>query len=343
MDDVRSVMDAAGSERAVLMGYSEGGPMSALFAATYPERCLGLVIYGSYMKRVRSIDYPWAPTREDRLNTIKAAERNWDQGLDVEHYAPSMIGDAEFASWLMSYWRRSASPGAAAGILRMNTDIDMRHVLPSIRVPTLVMHRKHDRDSKVEEGRYIATHIPGARFIELPGNDHLVWAGDVDEVVDPVQAFVAGLQVDAPVDTVLVTLVAIRVAAGDNPQLRAKFQQVVDTNKGHCVPSEDDVLVASFDGTGRAIRSALELCAYGRSNALPVACSVHVGECLRQGQSVTGAPVDIARHIVSEAAEGEVLVTQIVRDLVTEFAFDERGRASVGGDTLLLYAAVARD
>jgi pimeloyl-ACP methyl ester carboxylesterase len=339
MDDVRSVMDAAGSERAVLLGYSEGGPMSALFAATYPERTLGLVLYGSYMKRVRSLDYPWAPTRDDRLNAIKAAELNWDQGLDVEHYAPSMVGDPEFAEWLMSYWRRSASPRSAAEVLRMNTDIDMRHVLPSIRVPTLVMHRKHDRDSRVEEGRYIANHIPGARFIELPGNDHLIWAGEIDDVVDPAEAFIVGLQNDPPVDSVLVSLVGARLPPGKSRDqgLLSYIQRTIDANKGHCIANTASHVVASFDGTGRALRTALALDEYGLARSLQVSCAVHVGECERSGDTVIGAPVDTVRRVADEANPGEILATQIVRDLVSEFAFEECGRIAYQSDVYALY------
>ena len=189
MDDVRAVMDAAGSERAVLFGYSEGGPMCALFAATYPERALGLILFGTYMKRVRSDDYPWAPTREQRLESIAMAEETWGKAIDVDHYAPSMVGDTEFVNWLTSYWRRSASPRDAAELLRMNTDIDIGHVLPSIRVPTLVMHRTDDKDIKLDEGRYIAGRIPNASFIELPGNDHLIWAGEMEDILRPIVDF----------------------------------------------------------------------------------------------------------------------------------------------------------
>ncbi len=323
MDDVRAVMDAAGSERAVLMGYSEGGPMCALFAATYPERTLGLVLYGTYMKRVRSIDYPWAPTREERLAKIEAAERHWDQGLDVAHYAPSMVGDAEFGNWLMAYWRRSASPRSAADMLRMNTDIDMCHVLPSIRVPTLVLHRTHDKDASVAEARYIAKHIPGARFVEMPGADHLPWTGDTEDLLGPVEDFVTALAGAAPAgDSVLVTLLAAvpaGEAAFDEAFLRF-FEEALVAGKGSRIVTDEGSLLAAFDGTGRAIRAAITVRDGARERGLALALAVHVGECQRAGASVSDAPVKAVLAVARAAAAGEIVVTRIVRDLVTGFA-----------------------
>ncbi len=177
MDDVRAVMDAAGVERAALFGFSEGGNMSILFAATYPQRTIALVTFGVFAKRLRSPDYPWAPTWEDRQKEIALVEREWGGDMDLSSLAPSVAHDEGFRRMLATYLRRSASPGAAAALLRMNTFIDVRHVLPTIRVPTLVLHRTHDRDASIEEGRYIAARIPGAKFVELPGQDHLPWVG----------------------------------------------------------------------------------------------------------------------------------------------------------------------
>lgn len=353
MDDVRTVMDAAGSERAVLMGYSEGGPMCALFAATCPERTLGIVLYGTYMKRIRSLDYPWAPTREERLRTIESAEVNWDQGFDVEHYAPSQVGDTEFANWLMAYWRRSASPGTAAEILRMNTDIDMCHVLPSIHVPTLVLHRTFDRDSKVDEGRYIAKHIPGAKFIELPGADHLPWAGNIEDILGPVETFVAGLDTAAPVDTVLVTLVEVLPGAASgkriDDELRHAFEALVYAGRGQIVnvrakvganagAGADVGLLASFDGTGRAIRCALALLDEWREKDGDIRVGLHVGECQRSGDAITGPPVSAVRAVAGAAASGGIAASAVVRDLVTGFRFVATRGTAPDGRTMAVYA-----
>ena len=178
MDDLRAVMDAAGSERAAVFGVSEGGNLCALFAATYPERTTSLVMFGCFAKRIWSPDYPWAPTPEQRQQEYELVEREWGNLMDLARYVPSKIGDQAFARRLTAYMRSAASPGAAVALLRMNTQIDIRLVLPTIRVPTLVIHRTGDRDANVEEGRWLAARIPGARFVELPGDDHLPWVGD---------------------------------------------------------------------------------------------------------------------------------------------------------------------
>src|SRR5215210_4115451 len=191
MDDVRSVMDAAGSDRAALFGSSEGGLMSVLFAATYPERTRALIALAIYAKRLWSADYPWAPTPEARAAEIELIERTWGGEMDISSLAPS--ADEAFKRRAVAFLRRSASPGAAVALLRMNSQIDVRAVLPTIRVPTLVLHRIGDRDVKVDEGRWIAAQIPGAKYVVLPGDDHLIWSGDVDAVVDEVEEFLTGI------------------------------------------------------------------------------------------------------------------------------------------------------
>jgi pimeloyl-ACP methyl ester carboxylesterase len=168
MDDVRAVMDAVGSEQAALLGHSEGGNMCTLFAATYPERTRALVLVGCYAKRIRSEDYPWAPSYEERMDEIAETERTWGSTERIEKLAPSKVDDGAFQEWTGRYWRQSASPKAAAALLRMNSMIDVRPVLPSVRVPTLLLYRRDDADVRVEEGRFIASQIPGARLVELP-------------------------------------------------------------------------------------------------------------------------------------------------------------------------------
>ena len=173
MDDVRAVMDAVGSERAALCGVSEGGPMCSLFAATYPEKTLALVMIGTYAKRIRDADYPWAPTTEHRQQFFDEMREQWGGPVGLEERAPSVADDPQFREWWATYLRMGASPGAALALTQMNAEIDVRQVLPSIRVPTLVIHRSEDQCLKVEEGRYVAERIPGAKYVELPGRDHL--------------------------------------------------------------------------------------------------------------------------------------------------------------------------
>ena len=193
MDDVRAVMDAAGSRRAVLFAMSEGCGMAMMFAATYPERTQALILYGGFAKRVWSPDYPWAPTPAERQRFFNAIERDWGGPIGIEDIAPSRAQDPAFRSWWGTYQRRSASPAAALALAHMNTLIDVRSVLPGIEAPTLVLHRNRDRDALIDEGRYIAEHIPHARFEELDGEDHLVFAGDQDALLDRARAFLAEL------------------------------------------------------------------------------------------------------------------------------------------------------
>src|SRR2546423_8641267 len=182
MDDVRAVMDAAGSDHAALFGVSEGGPMSMLFATTYPERVSALALYGTYARRVRAADYPWAPTLEEHRGRLDAVERDWGGPVDVEVWAPSNANDERFKRWWAQFLRLGASPAAGRAVLRMTLEIDVRELLPAIRVPTLVLHRSGDQRIDVGGGRYLAERIPNARFVELAGVDHLVWVGDSEAV-----------------------------------------------------------------------------------------------------------------------------------------------------------------
>jgi pimeloyl-ACP methyl ester carboxylesterase len=193
MDDVRAVMVAAGSSEAVIMGVSEGGPMSALFAATFPERTKGLVIYGGYARRTWAPDYPWAQKAEQRKRFYRDIEQNWGGVVDLQTLAPSEMNDLSFCEWWASYLRMSASPGAAVTLAKMNTDVDIRDELSTISAPTLVLHRTGDLDMNIEEGRYLAHRIPNARFVELPGIDHLPFAGDQESVLREVEEFVRSI------------------------------------------------------------------------------------------------------------------------------------------------------
>jgi len=194
MDDVRAVMQAARSERAVILGVSEGGPMSALFAATYPEKTLGLVMFGCYARRLRDAAYPWGSTREERDEYCRYLRENWGGPVGIEDRAPSLAADPMFRDWWASYLRMGVSPGGAAALTRMNAEIDVRGVLPSIRVPTLVLHRAQDRCLLVEEGRFVASLIPKSQYAELPGADHLPFVGDQDALFGPIEHFLRTLQ-----------------------------------------------------------------------------------------------------------------------------------------------------
>jgi len=359
LDDVVAVLDAVGSERAALLSHSEGGNLALLFAATYPDRTIALVTAGIYAKRLWSEDYPWAPTPEEREIEIGRVEHEWGTNMDVAHYAPTVAGDAGFARRLATYFRRSASPGAAAALLRMNTRIDVRSVLPTIRVPTLVLHRVDDRDTNVEEGRWIASRIPGARFVELPGDDHLPWVGDTDGLLDVVEEFLTGVRPapEADADRVLATVLFTDIvgsteraaALGDRAwaRLLEQHHEVVRRElgrfRGREVDTAGDGFLAWFDGPARAVRCALAAAAAVRSLGLEVRAGVHTGECELVGDSLRGIAVHTGARIAAEAAPGEVLVSRTVTDLVagSGLVFEQRKDVELKGltGTWRLYAA----
>src|SRR5262245_31650384 len=211
MDDVRAVMEATGCDRAVLCGVSEGGPMCSLFSATYPEKTIALVMIGSYARRLKGEGYLWGPTEAEQELFFDEIRKRWGGPVGLEARAPSVANDPAFRDWWAAYLRRGASPGAALALTKMNTEIDIRHVLPTIRVPTLVIHRTGDLVFNVEEGRYLAEIVPGALFAELPGVDHLPFVGDQDAIIDAIEEFLTGMRRAEMVDRVLATVLVARV------------------------------------------------------------------------------------------------------------------------------------
>jgi class 3 adenylate cyclase len=347
MDDVRTVMDATGSERAALFGMSEGGPMCILFAATYPDRTVALVTCGTYAKRRWSADYPWAPTPEERQVFYDAIEYRWGEELGLDTLAPSRVDDPVLRSWLEAYVRRSASPSAALALARMNTEVDVRDVLPSVHVPALIMHREGDRDSAVDEGRYIAGRIPGARFVELHGMDHLPWIGDQDEVLSEIEEFLTGVRPIPQPDRVLATVLftdivrstEMAASLGDERwrDLLARHHKAVRAElarfRGREIDNAGDGFLASFDGPARAVRCASAIISSLRDLGLEVRAGVHTGECEVLDGKLTGLAVHIGARVAALATPGTVLVSSTVRDLVagSGIEFDDRGLHSLKG------------
>ena len=358
MDDVRAVMDAAESDRAAFLGWSEGGLLSVMFCASKPERAVALATFGIFAKRVWSPDYPWAPTPEARRREIELVEREWGREMDLEVLAPSAAADPVFKRQLLSYLRRSASPATAAALLRMNTQIDVRDVLPTIHVPTLVLHRSGDRESSVDEGRWIAGRIANARFVELPGNDHIPWVGEQDEVLDEIEEFLTGVrpirEAGRVVATVLFTDIVDSTAQaatlGDHAWRNVLERHHSDVRaelerwRGREVDSAGDGFLATFDGPARAIRCALAVGDRARSLGLDVRAGVHTGECELLGGKVAGIAVHTGARVAALAHAGEVLVSQTVKDLVagSGLDFDDRGEHEFKGVPGLwrVYAAV---
>ncbi len=347
MDDLTVVMDAVGSERAALFGFSEGGNLAALFAAMHPERTRGLVLAHTFASRIWSPDYPWAPTPEQREQECLHVEREWGNLMDIAHYAPSKVGDVEFAQRVATYFRRAASPGAAVALLRMNTQIDIRSILPTIRVPTLVMHRTGDLDVNVAEGRYIAERIPDARFVELAGDDHLPWIGDQGRFLDEMQEFLTGVRPAPEYERVLSTVMftdivgsteaAARLGDRDWRNLLGRHHTIARAEiarfRGREINTAGDGFIATFDGPARAVR-----CAGSMRNALQplgieIRAGVHTGEIELDGDDVGGIAVHICARVAAAAAAGETLVSSTVKDLVAGagLAFTDRGAHALKG------------
>jgi class 3 adenylate cyclase len=345
MDDVRAVMDAAGSRRAALFGASEGGNMSLLFAATYPDRTTALVTFGIYAKRIWSEDYPWAPRPAERAAEIESVEREWGR-IDLSGIAPG--ASPETNERLARYMRHSASPGAAAALLRMNTQIDVREVLPSIRVPTLMLQRVGDRDVHIDEARWIASRIPGARLVELPGDMHIQWLGETEEFLGEIEEFLTGVRPTHVPDRVLATVVftdlvgstetAVRLGDEQWGELLIRHHELVRRELAHHrgieVDTAGDGFMARFDGPARAIRCACAIVEGVRTElGLDVRAGIHTGECELVGEKVAGIAVHTGARVAALAQPGEVVVSSTVRDLVAGSGIDftDRGRTELKG------------
>jgi class 3 adenylate cyclase len=350
------VMDAAGSERAALVGYSEGGPMCVLFAATYPARTHALVLYGTYAKRLRSDHYPWAPTWEERVAAAQELERNWGERFDLESMAPNASPD--LAEWFGRRGRAALSPAGARDLILMNSKADIRDALPLVQAPTLVLHRAGDRDADVEEGRYIAGRIPGARFVELPGDDHVPHVNP-DQILDEVEEFLTGSK-PAPVServlaTVLFTdLVASTEKArevGDRAwtELLERHHGVVrrELARFGCeeIDTAGDGFLALGEGPTSTIRCALSVRDAVSSLGLSIRAGVHTGEVERPpGGSPRGIAVHTGARVAAAAGANQVFVSSTTADLVagSGIALEERGTFELKGvGTRTLYLATA--
>jgi len=333
LDDVRAVMEAAGSERAVLLGVSEGGPLCSLFAATYPEKTEALVMIGSYARRMADADYPWGSTRDQRDAFCQTILEEWGGPVGLEERGPSRVSDPAFREWWASYLRMGASPGAAVALTRMNAEIDIRDVLPSIRVPTLVLHRTGDRCLKVEEGRYLASRIPGAVFVELDGEDHLPFLGDQDAILTEIDQFLARSHVRPGADGVLASILTIRAGAApeDQAHLRRVFDREVSWFRGRVLETDAGTsrLFAAFDGPGRAVQCGRAIAAVSARSRIGIQAGVHIGEC--DLARPFGPVFDISASLADAAHPGEVVASRTVVDLVpgSGIEFQDRGVLAV--------------
>ena len=347
MDDVRAVMDAAGSERAALIGFSKGGPMSILFAATYPQRSAGLVLYGAMARTAWAPDNLWGRNEEQHNARLSLIEESWGQGGSADTYSPSLASNSEYRRWIGRLERASASPGAALALIRMNHEIDVRHVLPAVSVPTLVLHRTGDLPINVQHGRYLGTHIPGAKYVELSGDDHVPWAGDVETLCGEIEAFLTGVSNGPEPDRVLATLLftdivgATQRAAhmGDRAwkELLSHHhflvRQQLERHRGREIDTAGDGFLASFDGPARAVRCGRAIVDAVKSLNLQIRAGVHTGECELIGEKLGGIAMHIGARVMALAAPDEVLVSSTVKDLVagSGLSFEARGTHHLKG------------
>jgi DNA-binding SARP family transcriptional activator/class 3 adenylate cyclase len=359
MDDFRAVLDAVGSERAALFGESEGGQMAALFAATYPERTQALVTYGSYARLRSAPDFPLGQP-DDYLEALaNGMEATWGEIDEGSVWAVNATRDPRFRDWLGRWVRNCSSPGAASTLLRMSYDIDVREVLPVIRVPTLVLHRVDDPLVPVEHGRYFAAHIPGAKYVELPGEDRLIFAGDVDRLADEIEEFLTGQRPEPDPDRILATLVFTDIV--DSTRRAAelgdrRWREVLDRHddllrrelerfRGREVTATGDGYLAAFDGPARAVQCALALTEAARRLGIELRVGVHTGECEQRGDQLGGIAVHIAARVAAVAQPGQVLASRTVPDLVagSGLEFSARGEHRLKGvpGTWPLFAAHA--
>jgi len=332
MTDVLAVMNAVGSKRAAFLGISEGGPMCSLFAATYPERTIALTMIGTYAKRIWSEDYPWAPTREQREQFLERIKSEWGGPVGLEERAPSAAHDSKFREWWAEYLRMGASPAAAVALTRMNAEIDVRNVLPSLRVPTLVLHRKGDTCLPVEGGRLVALLIPGAKYVELEGNDHLPFVGDQDAILDEIAEFLTGARPERQIERVLTTLLFAQfendIWLQQTHEIhRSYVRRNLTLHRGNEIEFSDLELFATFDGPARAIQCAVGILESAARLGSRARTALHTGECDVIGDKMAGPAVRLGRALTSVAAFGEVLISHTVRDLVagSGLQFERRG------------------
>lgn len=355
MDDVRAVMDAVGSRRAALLGYSEGGPMCLLFAATYPERTEALITVGSFPRIAWAPDYPFGRPRQQQEEFLCAIRAHWGEPIGVDIRVPSLAKDERFRTWWAKFLRAGGSPTAAHALTRMNYDIDVRHVLASIRVPTLLLHPARDQTIPVECSRYMAQRIPGARLVEIDSGDHLPMFGRPHEIPDLVQEFLTGgrgiVDEDRVVKTVMFsdivgsTELATQLGDARWRDLRdahhAAVRRELAIYRGQEVDTAGDGFYAAFDGPARAVRCACEVRDAVKSLGLSARVGLHTGECVVGGEKISGLAVHIGARVAGLAPAGKVLVSQTVKDLVagSGLVFEDFGTHTLKGvaDTWRLY------
>ena len=347
MDDLRAVMDAAGCERAAILGISEGGPMSTLFAATYPERVTSLVLYGTFPRLVRTPDFSEGLSQKNMDALMERIRAEWGGPVGVDVWAPSEAGNREFESWWARLLRQGTSPNGATELMELYREIDVRAVLPAIDVPTLLLHREADRVVPARMARFMEEKIPGARLTALPGADHLPWVGDQDGLLDEVEEFLVGSRRGGEPERALATVLFTDIVGSTETAARlgdrrwrdllerhdAIVRRQLEVHRGREVKTMGDGFLAVFDGPARAIRCAVAIRDQLREVGVAIRAGVHTGEVELIGSDVSGMAVNIGARVGALGTEGEVLVSSTVRELVvgSGIEFEARGTHRLKG------------
>jgi class 3 adenylate cyclase len=347
MDDLRAVIEAAGFERPALFSISEGGPMSALYSATYPADVSGLVLFGTFARMLEAPDFSPGITDDQLDRWGEMVRRDWGGPVGLKLWAPSRLGDREFERWWARLLRQGTSPAGAVALMELYREMDVRAILPTIDVPTLVLHRAGDRMVSVEQGRYIAESIPRSRYVELPGEDHLPFAGDTDAVLDEVEEFLVGSRGAAESERALATILFTDIVGSTEMAARlgdrgwrqllerhdATVRRQLALHRGREVKTMGDGFLATFDGPARAIRCAAAVRDEIAGLGIEVRAGIHTGEVELIGDDVGGMAVNIGARIGALADAGEVLVSSTVRELVvgSGLEFADRGVQTLKG------------
>jgi pimeloyl-ACP methyl ester carboxylesterase len=349
MDDVRAVMDAAGSERAALIGESEGGPMSMLFAASFPERTVALLLCGAEVKEDRTEDWPWGESTQDEFETSMTtlAERWSRRPASLGVFMPSRGDDPALIDWYVRLKVQSASPAAAETFMRMAHDIDVRHVASAVRVPTLILHSTADKVCHVENARFLARTIPNARYVELPGGDHVMYGELADAALAEIREFLTGVREAPDPDRVLATVLFTDLV-GSTERARElgdrRWRELLENHHatvrrelvrfgGREIDTAGDGFLAAFDGPARAIRCASAVVGAVTGLGLQMRAGVHTGECEVHGEKLAGLAVHVGARVAAQASAGEVFVSSTVQDLIagSGIALEDRGLFTLKG------------
>ena len=347
IEDMNAVMAAVGSERAAIIGLGEAGATAMLYAASFPDRVSHLVLFNTYARFLKSPDYPCGLPPDLAERYVSAAQHAWGTMTQVELLMPSMVNDERWCQWFMRSERLGGSPATAMTSFRAIIDTNLHHVLPSIQAPTLVLHRRGNRHVRVEHGRYLAEHIPGARYQELDGEDHLIFTGAFDDALDEIEEFLTGVRPNAVLDRVLATVLftdivgsteqAARLGDRGWRELLNRYDELVQHQlerfRGRQVKTTGDGTLATFDGPARAIECARSIAQTVSALGLDIRAGLHTGEVETRGEDVAGMAVHIAARIAAMCAPGEVSVSSTVKDLVagSGIGFDERGEHELKG------------